>query len=96
MAVRDIVGAEGTAWKVWAVTGSSIHPKTAAEDYLGEYSEGWLCFESAKSRSRLAQFPQDWDKLPDKELLRLLKTAHVVQPRKSPVPSPTPGDRARP
>ncbi len=96
MAVRDTVDTDGTKWKVWAVTGASIHPKTAAEDYLGDYSEGWLCFECPNSRRRLAQFPQDWDKLPDKELLRLLKSAHVVQPRKNTPPNPKPGDRARP
>ena len=77
MAVRDIRDETGTTWKVWAVMASSIHPKTAAEDYLGDYSEGWLCFESATQRRRLARFPQDWDKLPDKELLRLLKSAQV-------------------
>jgi hypothetical protein len=94
MAVRDIVDEKGTSWKVWAVQASSIHPKTAAEDFLGEYSEGWLCFECSKGRRRLARFPQDWDRLPDKELLRLLTTAEVVQPRKH--TPPRPGDAAEP
>ncbi len=94
MAVRDIRDDAGTTWKVWAVMASSIHPKTAAEDYLGEYSEGWLCFESANQRRRLARFPQNWGKLPDKELLRLLKSAQVVQPRKHTPPKP--GDSANP
>jgi hypothetical protein len=94
MAVRDVRDEAGTTWKVWAVMASSIHPKTAAEDYLGEFSEGWLCFECANQRRRLARYPQDWDKLPDKELLRLLKTAQLVQPRK-PTP-PKPGDSANP
>jgi len=96
MAVRDIVGTDGTKWRVWAVQGSAIHPKTAAEDYLGEYSEGWLCFECANSRRRLAHFPQDWDRLPDKELLRLLESAQVVQKRKNTPPNPKPGDSASP
>ena len=94
MAVRDIRDEQGISWKVWAVMASSIHPKTAAEDYLGEYSEGWLCFECSTQRRRLAHFPQDWDKLPDKELVRLLKTAQVVQPRKHTPPKP--GDSANP
>lgn len=94
MAVRDVRDEGGTTWKVWAVMASSIHPKTAAEDYLGEYSEGWLCFECDNQRRRLARFPQDWDRLPDKELLRLLKSAQVVQPRKN-TPS-KPGDSASP
>jgi hypothetical protein len=94
MAVRDVVDEAGTPWKIWAVMRSAIHPKTAAEDYLGEYSEGWLCFECPTHRRRLARFPQDWDRLPDKELLRLLKSAQVVQPRKHTPPKP--GDAANP
>ena len=54
MAVRDVVDENGTKWKIWSVTQSSIHPKTAAEDYLGDYSEGWLCFECENQRRRLA------------------------------------------
>ena len=65
---------------------SSIHPKTAAEDYLGEFSEGWLCFECATQRRRLARFPQDWDRLPDKDLLRLLQSAQLVPPRRQTPP----------
>lgn len=94
MAVRDVVDTDGTTWKVWAVMSSAIHPKTAAEDYLGEYSEGWLCFEGANSRRRLAHFPQNWDKLSDKELLRLLDSAQVVRARKT-APA-KPDERARP
>lgn len=88
MAVRDVVDEDGTPWKVWEVVSSAIHPKTAAEDFLGEYSDGWLCFESPKQRRRLARFPQDWGLLPDKQLLKLLDDAEVVQPRKHTPPRP--------
>jgi hypothetical protein len=94
MAVRDVVDERGTKWKVWAVMASSIHPRTAAEDFLGDFSEGWLCFECGSQRRRLARYPQDWDKMADKELLRLLKTAQVVPPRKHTPPKP--GDAANP
>jgi hypothetical protein len=94
MAVRDMVDEDGTPWKVWAVMGSAIHPKTAAEDFLGEYADGWLCFESPTQRRRLARFPQDWDRMADKDLLRLAKAAEVVQPRKHTPPKP--GDSAKP
>lgn len=94
MAVRDIVDEDGTPWKVWAVMSSAIHPKTAAEDFLGEYSEGWLCFECPSGRRRLARFPQDWDRLPDKQLLQLLKNAEVVPPRKH--TPPRSGESAKP
>jgi hypothetical protein len=93
MAVRDIVDEDGNSWKVWAVMSSAIHPKTAAEDFLGEYSDGWLCFECANQRRRLARFPQDWDRMAEKDLLRLLKNAEIVQPRKHTPPKP--GDSAK-
>lgn len=93
MAVRDIVDGDGTPWKVWEVMSSAIHPKTAAEDFLGDYSDGWLCLECPTQRRRLARFPQDWDRLPDKELLRLLDSAEVVH-RKTHTP-PRPGDSVK-
>jgi hypothetical protein len=84
MAVRDFVDVDGVRWKVWPVTPEMLHPKTAAEDYLGEYEGGWLCFESLAERRRLAGYPEDWDKLPDAELCDLLDTAAVVRERKTP------------
>ena len=81
MAVRDFMDEGGTKWRVWPVLRSSIHPKTAAEDYLGDYGDGWLCFESAQERRRLARFPEDWDKMPDGDLCKLLSKAAVVQAR---------------
>jgi hypothetical protein len=94
MAVRDVVDENGNKWKIWSVTQSSIHPRTAAEDYLGDYSEGWLCFECANQRRRLARFPQDWATMSDTDLVRLLKNAQVVPPRRNTPPKP--GDAANP
>lgn len=83
MAVRDFVDPNGVSWRVWPVTPEALQPKTAAEDYLGDYGEGWLCFESASERRRLARYPTDWEKLSDEELGMLLGTAAIVPPRKS-------------
>ena len=82
MAVRDFVDAKGTTWKVWPVTPTSLQPKTAAEDYLGEYEEGWLCFESNVERRRLAKYPPNWEELSDNGLNKLLKEAVPVIPKK--------------
>ena len=84
MAVRDFVDLKGVKWRVWPVTPSSIQPKTAAEDYLGDYEEGWLCFESNTERRRLAKYPRNWDTLSDNGLLQLLKTAVVAPNRRTP------------
>jgi hypothetical protein len=83
MAVRDFVDASGVSWRVWPVTPESLQPRTAAEDYLGDYGEGWLCFESATERRRLARYPMDWEKLSNQELSSLLSAAAVVPARKS-------------
>lgn len=82
MAVRDFVDSNGTKWKAWPVTQERIHPKTAAEDFLGDYEGGWLCFESGTERRRLARYPKDWATLTDEHLCKLLAAAAVVTPRK--------------
>jgi hypothetical protein len=83
MAVRDFLDAEGVRWKVWPVVPEMLQPKTAAEDYLGEYESGWLCFESASQRRRLPEFPSNWEQLSEAELRSLLHVASVVPKRKS-------------
>lgn len=94
MAVRDFVDEKGVKWRVWPVPISAI-PKTAAEDYLGDYGDGWLCFESSTERRRLARFPNDWDGLSEQDLSKLLKSAAVVQARSGRTP-PKPGQSVNP
>jgi hypothetical protein len=92
MAVRDFVDLKGVKWRVWPVTPNSIQPKTAVEDYLGDYGDGWLCFECSTERRRLAKFPPNWDTLSDNGLLQLLKSAAAVpQGRKTPPRGDAPG-----
>ena len=95
MAVRDFLDENNVKWKVWPVSHASIHPRTAAEDYLGDYAEGWLCFESPNERRRLAHFPDAWDKIPDKELCALLDKAAPV-PARGKVTPPKPGESVNP
>jgi hypothetical protein len=83
MAVRDFVDANGISWRVWPVTPDALQPRTAAEDYLGEYGEGWLCFESASERRRLARYPKDWETLSNEDLRSLLSAAAIVPARKT-------------
>jgi hypothetical protein len=83
MAVRDFIDADGVAWKVWPVTPELLQPKTSAEDYLGEYESGWLCFESTVERRRLPEYPEDWERISEAELRALLRVASIVPKRKS-------------
>jgi hypothetical protein len=95
MAVRDFVDEKNVKWRVWPVLRASIHPRTAVEDYLGDYGEGWLCFESPNERRRLAHYPDDWDKISDKELCKLLSKAAIVPVRGTRTP-PKPGESINP
>jgi len=47
-----------------------------------QLSSGWLCFESAASKRRLAPTPADWEEVPDAELVSFWETAEPVAPRK--------------
>ncbi|HVE79247.1 MAG TPA: hypothetical protein VNA89_10315 [Gemmatimonadaceae bacterium] len=95
MALREIVDDRGVQWKVWDVVPAGMHPATAAELFVGDYQEGWLAFESATERRRLAQFPVDWEAMSRAELLRLSERAEVVVPRRrrDGATGPRPGDR---
>lgn len=58
MAYREFVDDEGVFWRVWdtmpvgAVTLRSVSPA---------YANGWLTFESAAERRRLAPIPPAWE-----------------------------------
>jgi hypothetical protein len=89
MAVREFTDESGVKWTVWPVQVTSIHPRTAAEDFLGDYGDGWLCFESARDRRRLAMYPQDWENFDEPGLCRLLQTAAPVVAKKRTPPKPS-------
>jgi hypothetical protein len=47
---------------------------------------GWLCFEGAEEKRRLAPIPNNWERLTDQELEELCRTATRVEPLKRAVP----------
>jgi len=86
MALREFVDNRHVEWKVWDVTPERMHPVTAREMFHGryvDYQEGWLVFESATERRRLAPFPSQWSEFPDVEIETLLRMAEVVPPRRT-------------
>jgi hypothetical protein len=58
VAYREFIDNSGTTWRVW-----DTHPvaantlRTVSPNYAG----GWLTFESATERRRLAPIPPDWE-----------------------------------
>ena len=86
MALREFVDDQHREWRVWAVTPEQMRPVHAREMFHGryvDYQEGWLVFESATERRRLAPFPARWTELPVEELEMLLRRAQVVPTRLS-------------
>ena len=83
MALREFRDANGVEWRVWATI-----PETSAlgrVDYgpLGGLEAGWLTFECAEGRRRLAPFPADWHTLTDAELERFCLEAKAPPLRRA-------------
>ena len=97
MPLREFEDSRATRWLVWDVTPEKMHKVTSVEDYLGDYQEGWLSFESEGERRRLPRVPRNWEQLPDEELEWLLDAAQVIghrapkaQPTQAAAPPPPP------
>jgi hypothetical protein len=90
-AVREFRDARGILWRAWAVTPSHMHPDRPLDNRLGEYSAGWLAFESddGSQRRRLPHHPEDWAHRTNQALETLLDAAEPVRVRRK-----QPGDDA--
>ena len=81
MALREFNADDGRKWRVWDVTPEKMHPGTRSEDYLSDYLEGWLVFESAdgQSKCRLTPIPERWETAGSDELTEMLRRAQAVR-----------------
>ena len=83
MAFREFTDSQGVVWRAWDVTTADLHPVTRGEDYMGELQDGWLAFESATEKRRMAApYPTDWTELPIRDLEALCRSAPLANPRK--------------
>lgn len=73
MAIREFTDSAGVWWRVW--------PTIPREDavYDEHLRSGWLTFESAATRKRLAPIPDGWDETPSDRLELLCRAADVVR-----------------
>jgi hypothetical protein len=65
----EFTDSNGVMWRVWNTV-----PSTRAT-LSGEYEKGWLTFESAVGRRRLAPVPTDWDTAPVARLELMCRAA---------------------
>jgi hypothetical protein len=83
-AVREFRDARGIVWRVWAVKPIEPRPDRPASQRLGEYSDGWLAFETedGSQRRRLPHHPDDWSRQTNHALELLLEQAEAVRVRR--------------
>ena len=75
MSFRNFTDSAGTEWQVWDIVPGKRVRHTLAD--------GWLTFESAAEKRRLAPIPLYWVSADDAELERMLRSAVPVQARKA-------------
>jgi hypothetical protein len=89
--LRGFTDAAGVEWRVWQVLPSTAVPVGASgenSDALArlslsntQFAHGWLCFESAHEKRRLAPIPAGWEFLDSVALASLCGSAVVVPSR---------------
>ena len=88
MSIREYTDSKRVEWRVWDVTPDHLHPVTRAEDFMGNFQDGWLVFESAREKRRLeAPYPAAWREFDLPSLEALCQRAVTVVPRPPASPS---------
>ena len=96
-AVREFEDEFGRAWRAWPVTPGLGRSREAARRGLGDFHDGWICFEALDNsgRRRLPRHEPRWQDLPPEELKRLLAQA-LEAPGRKPRSSAGPQQPTRP
>ena len=81
--VREFEDEAGLRWRAWPVTPGLAHATEASRRSLGDFKDGWFCFEALDNsgRRRLPQRGRRWSDLAPEELRRLLAEAITVPNR---------------
>lgn len=82
--VRQFEDEVGQRWRAWPVVPDAKRTQQSSLRGLGEYQDGWICFEALddSGRRRLPGRGRRWTDLPAEELPRLLAAAINVPARK--------------
>jgi hypothetical protein len=75
--VREFTDNSGGAWRAWPVIPGHSRASASGRSFLGNFQDGWICFEGLNStqRRRLPCRQPDWASVTDEELQRLLARA---------------------
>jgi hypothetical protein len=76
-AVREFEDSTGRSWRAWPVIPGLARARETSRKILGDYEEGWICFEALDNsgRRRLPRHEPRWSDLPHGELQQLLDQA---------------------
>ena len=76
-AVREFRDVTGRPWRAWPVIPGLSRAAASGRRFLGDFQEGWICFEGLDStaRRRLPRRQASWAEITDDELQRLLADA---------------------
>jgi len=77
MGVREFSDDRGRPWRAWSVVPGLSRASASGGQFLGDFQNGWICFESlgTSARRRLPYSRAKWPTLTDEELRRLLERA---------------------
>jgi hypothetical protein len=88
--LRGFTDAGGTEWRVWQVLPSPMDSQQDPAESLTRmslngtpFAKGWLCFESAVEKRRLAPIPEGWEFLDAAILQDLCERAQLVPVRRA-------------
>jgi hypothetical protein len=76
---RAITDERGVIWDVYAV-----YPEANLSTKLrGAFQHGWLCFDSGAEKRRLSPIPDNWQRLDDEQMERLVDSAERARSRRA-------------
>jgi hypothetical protein len=77
MGVREFTDEQGQTWRAWSVVPGQSRASSTGGQFLGDFQDGWICFEGLKSsaRRRLPYPRSKWPNIRDEDLRRLLQQA---------------------
>ncbi len=77
MGVREFTDDEGRQWRAWSVVPGHSKASATGHQFLGEFQDGWICFEGlgSSARRRLPYPRSKWADITDDELRQLLQRA---------------------
>lgn len=82
MPVREFTSPDGQRWTAWnVVPGQHVtHAARTIAHLPPELEGGWLCFECAAEKRRLAPVPDGWEEMDDAALTTLCGQATYAPP----------------